>query len=45
MPHHPPVIVNPFAGGERVARLFSTHPPTAERIARLRTLAETGTAS
>jgi heat shock protein HtpX len=38
-------IVNPFAGGERVARLFSTHPPTAERIARLRTLAETGTVS
>jgi heat shock protein HtpX len=32
-------IVNPFAGGERLARLFSTHPSTAERIARLHALA------
>lgn len=31
-------IINPFAGGG-LARLFSTHPPTAERIARLRSLA------
>jgi heat shock protein HtpX len=31
-------IINPFAGGG-LARLFSTHPPTAERIARLRALA------
>lgn len=32
-------IVNPFTGGERMARLFSTHPVTAERVARLRALA------
>jgi heat shock protein HtpX len=37
-------IVNPFAGGERLARLFSTHPPTGERIARLRSIASTGSA-
>jgi heat shock protein HtpX len=36
-------IVNPFAGGAQMARLFSTHPPTEERIARLRALASTGT--
>jgi heat shock protein HtpX len=30
-------IVNPFAGRKtQFASLFSTHPPTAERIARLR---------
>jgi len=29
------VIVNPLAGGS-LASLFSTHPPLAERIARLR---------
>ncbi len=28
-------IVNPFAGAEGAARLFSTHPATAERIRRL----------
>jgi len=33
-------IVNPFTGGERMARLFSTHPATAERVARLRALAQ-----
>jgi heat shock protein HtpX len=31
-------IINPFAGGG-LTKLFSTHPPTAERIARLRALA------
>lgn len=30
-------ISNPFAGG--MARLFSTHPPTAERVARLERMA------
>ena len=32
-------IVNPFAGGEQLARLFSTHPSTAERVARLEAIA------
>lgn len=32
-------IVNPFAGGAGMARLFSTHPLTADRIARLEALA------
>lgn len=32
-------IVNPFAGGAGVARLFSTHPQTADRIARLEAVA------
>jgi heat shock protein HtpX len=30
-------IVNPF-GRLNIAHLFSTHPPTAERIARLRAM-------
>jgi heat shock protein HtpX len=30
-------IVNPFAGGGML-KLFSTHPPTDERVARLRAL-------
>lgn len=34
-------ILNPFRGGG-VARLFSTHPATEERIARLETLRHTG---
>lgn len=33
-------IVNPFAGG--LARLFSTHPPTEERVARLEAMARGG---
>jgi heat shock protein HtpX len=33
-------IVNPFAGG--LARLFATHPPTEERVARLEAMAQAG---
>jgi heat shock protein HtpX len=32
------MIINPLHGGS-VARLFSTHPATEERIARLRAMA------
>ena len=32
-------IVNPLSSGAAVSRLFSTHPPMEERIARLRELA------
>ncbi len=31
-------IVNPLTGAPRMARLFSTHPSTEERIARLETI-------
>jgi heat shock protein HtpX len=36
-------IVNPFSGGGGVLKWFSTHPPTQERVARLRELARQGT--
>jgi len=32
-------ISNPFKGGTGLAKLFSTHPPTAERVARLEAMA------
>ena len=35
------MIDNPFRGGA-IARLFSTHPPMEERVARLEELAGSG---
>jgi heat shock protein HtpX len=35
-------IVNPFAGAAGLLRLFSTHPPTAERVRRLREMTSRG---
>ncbi|MEN9934849.1 MAG: hypothetical protein RLZZ387_1428 [Chloroflexota bacterium] len=35
-------IVNPLSGTGGVLRLFSTHPPTAERVARLRAMVREG---
>jgi heat shock protein HtpX len=35
----PLYTVNPFAGDDRLARMFDTHPPLPQRVARLRGLA------
>jgi len=31
-------IIKPFAGGDLMMKLFSTHPSTADRIARLQAM-------